>query len=197
MRRYVVGIDPGRKGGIVFLDDLAIEILVFKMPESIEEIYILLKEREKRIWKVFIEKQSPFPRQGVVSMFKLGFHYGNLLGCLKILGIDYEEISSQKWKRYFGILGKGSRKERKEKAIEKVRELFRGIEERIGMDLSRNDGIAEAILIAEYGRNYLKRLMNKNEVNFLKKGIYDFSNPYLREHLIYKGAFNIKEKYDL
>jgi len=70
-------------------------------------------------------------------------NYGILLGVIIDKGIPYEEISSQEWKKYFNLIG-----EDKKSSIAKAKQLFPDVTDLIG----NNDNIAEAILIAEYGR---------------------------------------------
>ncbi len=151
-KKLILGIDPGKCGGIVGLTlDGEVEFIK-EMPDLMELIKFFRNGIQGQVYRVFIEKQNAFPKQGVVSMFRLGEHYGFLKGVLMVLNYSCEEVSSHKWKRFWGLFIKGSRKEKKEKAIKKARELFPYVEDRFKINLKRKDGIAEALLIAEYGR---------------------------------------------
>jgi hypothetical protein len=151
MKKLIIGIDPGKSGGIAILDFDGEVKDVIKMPEGVEFIKIFRKCNGE-IFRVFLERQSAFPKQGVVSMFRLGEHFGFLKGVLMSLNISCEEVSSQRWKRFWGLLLKGDRKRRKELAVEKARKLFPYVEEKFQVNLRKVDGIAEALLIAEFGR---------------------------------------------
>jgi len=85
---------------------------------------------------VYIEKQQPFPKQGVVSTGKLMEQYGILRGLMCGLGISYREVRPQIWKRWFGVKGKRDSIIQAQKIVGKVIE---------------KDGQAEAILIGIYG----------------------------------------------
>lgn len=154
----VVGIDPGQKGGIAVIscNCKGLQVEVFDMFNDFSDLVSFfwdLKRKSERSKDgrliVFIEKQSPFPKQGVVSTFKLGRSYGELIGVLRTLGISFEEVSSHRWKRFFGLNSKAlDRKKRKEFSLEKAKSLFPELVEKIG----KSDGKAEALLIAEYCR---------------------------------------------
>ena len=98
---------------------------------------------------VFIEKQQAFPKQGVVSTFNLGIHYGTLLGILKTLKIPYEEIAPKKWQKAMLGSGRRTRKENKKLSLEKAKSLFPYL------NIGKHDGKSDALLIAEYGRRFL------------------------------------------
>jgi len=148
-----IGIDPGKQGaiGIIELNN-KVEFKVFDMPlfcnkeidgNKIYEIFsVYLYENPV----CFIEKAQAMPQQGVVSTFKYGMGYGKILAVLEILKISYQEISSQKWKKYFSLIKKG-----KKESVTIAKKLFPEIE----FETKRGrllDGRAEALLIAEYCR---------------------------------------------
>jgi len=148
----VIGIDPGKRGGIAVLSLIG-EVLRFeKMPENLNRLIEVLESEREGLLRVFLERQQPMPKQGVLSMFNLGKHYGEIRGVLVAMGISFEEVVIQRWKREFGLNGRNlKQRERKKKAVEKVCELFPEVRESV----ERHDGLAEALLIAEYGRRLL------------------------------------------
>ena len=83
-------------------------------------------------------------------MFKFGENFGFIQGVLKSLGIPYELVRPQKWKKEFSITAD------KNTSIEVCKRLFPGVDlkrtERCRKD---DDGIAEALLMAEYARRKL------------------------------------------
>ena len=146
---FVVGIDPGKKGGIAFIDVETHEAEAFEMPE-LTDLAEILRERSRKIVRVFIEKQHPYPKQGAVSSGNLMFHYGKIIGILTALKIPFEEIPPRRWQVY--IHGskhkKKPRAEKKRRSIEKARQMFPTAK-------VRKDGPAEALLIAEFGRRQM------------------------------------------
>lgn len=157
--KIVLGIDPGKSGGIACLD-LYLRIYdVIEMPKSDLNLIMQLNWLYNHNYAImaFIELQHAFPKQGVVSTFNFGKHYGTLVGILKAIGYAMEEVSPKSWKRFFELSDKADktkkRTEIKNKSIEKAIELFPDLKSKIG----KHDGKAEALLIAEYGR---RKLMN-------------------------------------
>ena len=148
----VGGIDVGKRGGIAFIDVRSMVAEVFSMPENFEGVIEIFLERKDRVVLVGIEKQQAFPKQGVVSMFTLGWEYGKFIGMFKALKIPFEEISPRSWQKSLGLSckrNKRNRKELKEASIEKARNLFPYL------DIGKHDGKADALLIAEYVRRFL------------------------------------------
>lgn len=87
------------------------------------------------------------PGQGVVSMFNFGKGFGWILGTLEAYSVSYELIRPQKWKKEFSVTSD------KNTSIEVCKRLFPHVSllptERCKKD---NDGMAEALLLAEYAR---------------------------------------------
>jgi len=145
---WIVGIDPGQKGGVALLNPETREVEVYDMP-LLPELCDILSSKE--IAMVFIEKQQAFPKQGIASTAKLMKHYGELLGVLTALKLPFEEVPPKRWQE--AIHGakhkKKPRKEKKKASILKARQMFPGAE------IGRKDGRAEALLLAEWGRRLL------------------------------------------
>jgi len=148
-KRWVVGIDPGRKGAIAFISICGEEVHVYDMPTDAADFLSIMEPHTPYIRRVFIEKQQPFPQQGLVSTGKLMKHYGELIGVLTALRISFEEISAKKWQRAFWSNRREDRRKNKEKGLARAKALFPSVE------IGRRDGRADALLIAEYGRRIL------------------------------------------
>jgi hypothetical protein len=71
--------------------------------------------------------------------------YGIILGCLKAAGLEYTEISSSEWKEHFGLSSD------KQLSFNEAATLFPDIKFKHKVQ----DGMAEAMLISEYGRRIL------------------------------------------
>jgi len=155
----IAGIDIGKKGGIAFIDIKTLQAEVYKMPEDFTELIELFERKKKRDTVIVgVEKQQPFPKQGVVSTFRLGVQYGIVLGILKALRISYEEIHPKKWqKEMLGNYKKKTRKEIKQLSLERAKSLFPYLANEIG----KHDGKSDSLLIAEY----MRRCLIKNELS--------------------------------
>ena len=92
---------------------------------------------------VFIEKQQPMPRQGLVSTFATGMGYGVYLGLLVSGGVKYTEVQPRIWKKDLGCTAdKDQSRMRASELMPNASHLWRQ---------KNQDGIAEASLIAYWG----------------------------------------------
>lgn len=153
----VAGIDPG-KGGAMSINFPDGAILVYDVPlvEKNKKTVPAWSEW-KRTWRyalefagpdlVVIEDVSARPGQGVTSMFSFGRTLGFVHGLIPI-DTRIEFVSPAVWKPKMGLANAG-----KGLAREKARTMF----PRYACHYARvkDDGRAEAALIAEYGRKHL------------------------------------------
>lgn len=99
-----------------------------------------------------LEQVHAMPKQGVTSTFNFGVSFGYIKGVLEAYGIAYQEVTPQKWKKEFGLDGT------KAKSIAVCRHLFPNVSlratEKCRVD---HDGMAEALLLAEYARRRFTR----------------------------------------
>lgn len=151
-----VGVDPGKKGGFaVIYYDLSGRQHVDVFPWD-DDVFV----REMAGWRddfvaqesggavACVEKVGAHPGQGTVSMFSFGQSYGFILGVLAALGIGVQLIPPGTWKKEFSLIGKD-----KAASIEVCKRLFPGVN-LLATDKCRkdSDGMAEALLMAEYAR---------------------------------------------
>jgi hypothetical protein len=85
-----------------------------------------------------LEKVHSMPGQGVASTFKFGKGFGVLTASLIAFGVDFMEVSPQKWQKYWGCMTKGNKNVSKARA----QELF--------PDIKVTHKIADALLLAAY-----------------------------------------------
>lgn len=142
--KIYVGIDPGKSGALAFiLPDGNVGVQPFD-----EKLYadILEKIREEEV-VCCLEKVSAMPGQGVVSMFNFGHNFGFIEGLLRANKISYQLVPPQKWKKEYSLSSD------KNKSIEVCQKLFPDAN-LLPTERSRkpNDGMAEALLMAEYAR---------------------------------------------
>lgn len=155
----IVGIDPGKTGGIAIIrpsytSQRDVDLLV--MPE-IQEFAAKMQWLETDTsadCHVFLEKAQSFPGQGIASAFNYGVGYGELLGVLWALGLAHTLVPPRTWTKAIHAGTKDA--EPKKRTLEAVQRLFPE------MKLTANDrckkphlGIVDALAIAEYGRRKL------------------------------------------
>lgn len=100
--------------------------------------------------RAYVEKVGAMPGQGVTSMFHFGKSAGYIEGVLKAKNIPFELVSPQKWKKKYELHSD------KEQSIAKCKELFPDINLlRTPRCKKESDGMAEALLIANYGKSLL------------------------------------------
>lgn len=154
-----IGIDPGKNGGIAVINDKfpkPVNITVYKYSDDdlIDVIDVCTKGSSIAVYrdeeiKCVLEKVNAMPGQGVVSMFNFGQNFGFIQGVLKAYEIPFELVPPQKWKKEFSVTSD------KNTSIEVAKRLFPGVNLK-ATDRCRkdHDGMAEALLIAEYGRRH-------------------------------------------
>lgn len=139
-----IGIDPGKNGAFAFINSIGVSAFVFEEKNFIERI-----KRVASADDVFacLEHVHAMPGQGVTGMFNFGKNFGFIQGVLSALCVPYELVTPQKWKKEFSITAN------KNTAILVCKRLFPDVP-LIPTERSRkeHDGIAEALLMAEYAR---------------------------------------------
>lgn len=159
---YIVGIDPGLKGGIAFYHP---NQLVAERTPLIEVPYVKKGKKRTRsdmdlgtirksmqdfdISHVFLEKVSAMPGQGVTGMFRFGQNLGQWQGLIVGMGLEYTMVTPQAWKKHSGLI-----KATKGQSVDMARDLWPDN----GVDFkykTADEGRAEAALIAKYGWDQL------------------------------------------
>lgn len=143
-----IGIDPGASGGIGIIDTH--EGTAEALPYSDENLYQTLHQYGSLV-KCAVEKVGARPGQGVTSMFNFGKAFGYILGALEISMVPYELVTPQVWKKEFHLAAD------KKQSIACCKRLFPQVELRRNAHCrTDHDGMAEALLIAEYARRHMK-----------------------------------------
>lgn len=149
-----IGIDPGKNGGIGMIvtsdTDLHFNNIVGANKYSDATLLNICQGLKGKNVVCVLEKVNAMPGQGVVSMFNFGQNFGFIQGVLKAYNIPFELVPPQKWKKEFSVTSD------KNTSIEVCKRLFPSVNlkatERCRKD---HDGMAEALLIAEYARRHL------------------------------------------
>ena len=135
-----MGIDPGKSGGICILDDE--NIYTLSMTNKTEmDIYEWILE-QPRPNKCYFEKVASMPRDGNASAFTFGKAFGFIYGILTAMQIPFEMVRPLTWQKALSCQTKGVKNVTKRKALQ----LF--------PQIKITHAIADAMLIAEYGKRY-------------------------------------------
>lgn len=137
----ILGIDPGQSGGIAFVGYT--NPFAYPMPDNMADIWDCFAGPRASL-HAYIEEVHAMPKQGVSSTFKFGMGYGALLMALTAAGIPFTRVRPQVWQKEMGCMSRGDKNVTKRRA----QELFPG--------LKVTHAIADALLIAEYGRRVHK-----------------------------------------
>jgi len=142
MDKWYIGIDPGKSGGIAWVDAEGGVYDAVKMPATeadTDELFVSLEAFEYKY--AVIEHVHSMPGQGVASSFKFGMNYGMLRAFLIAHRIPFVKVTPSVWQRTLKCLSKGDKNVTKAKAQERFPDM-----EKI------THAIADALLIAEYAR---------------------------------------------
>lgn len=155
--RSVIGIDCGVSGAIAFLTENSIRVwdmpCVLKArpgkpakrevdPAGVANILGALPSRDYQT-VVYVEQVSAMPGQGVTSMFGLGRSYGVVLGVCSALHLPTQTVSAQAWKKALDLT--------RDKGLSRAKAAARWPEKAVLFQAVKDDGRAEAALLAWYG----------------------------------------------
>lgn len=152
---FYIGIDVGKKGALAVLKDKKVERVV-KMPDSLRDVYsffadvVTVAKKSGCTPVAVLEKVGPMPKQGVTSMFTFGEGFGALKMAAVASGCKLVLVRPQEWKK--SILN-GTDKS-KDAAIRTCEFHFPEVSLVLPGCRKPHDGMAEAVLIAEYGRRH-------------------------------------------
>ena len=161
----VVGIDPGKTGGIaVIYPDGQVGLDTMPVIKSSKRDVLDIEELRRVLAlicvpgnfhsaKVFIEKQQPLPAKmgGGVANFQRGSNLGVLEALCCGLIIPYEVVSPLRWQRL--VLADIVGDDTKQRAALAVSRLYPRLDLRASSRAKKpHGGLVDALLIAEYGR---------------------------------------------
>ena len=143
-----IGIDPGKSGAFAVLDENGAHVFPWGS-EGFKRVLLVAESKADGQVMACVEKVGAMPGQGVTSMFNFGKNVGYIEGVLETLGIPYQLVPPQKWKKEFSL---GSDKKQ---SIEVCKRLFPDVSlRRTDKCRTDDDGMAEALLMAEYARRH-------------------------------------------
>jgi Holliday junction resolvasome RuvABC endonuclease subunit len=162
-----IGIDPGKRGGLAAIDEGAEPLLVVPMPVisgrskakteyDLPRIFERLLRQGKA--RVMIERLGPMPtsKGGVAANYQRGYSMGMLQAFCTALKLPWELVSPSVWQKAFWKV----RADTKQMAILYAERHFPMVD-LLPTERSRkpHDGMADALLIAEYNRRHANGLL--------------------------------------
>lgn len=157
----IVGIDPGLRGAVAILADNepyephrnVFDCPVMgtrSTPGGFNEygMYTILRNLKPDV--VYIERQQTMPKQGLSSSGKTMYGYGLWIMAIVSLNVPYHVVTAQAWKKF--MLAGLDRSDKNVSRMVAMR-CFPSLADKLAR--VGDDGRAEALLIAEYGRRTL------------------------------------------
>ena len=120
----VIGIDPGKSGGLVEIHSKNKKCSLHKCPSTTQEMASLLRTAKHSAFVdnlpilVAIEKVHAFPTDARSAAFKFGMNYGMWLGIIGALSVPVIEIAPQTWMKSYAPLPK--EKQERKREIKKI-----------------------------------------------------------------------------
>lgn len=179
MSALVLGVDPGKKGGLCLLDEHSRIVACVPMPiapkpegarranrgkganEEVDAVAIgdLVRAHYQRIRLALVEHQPIRGRQ-LLAVAEQQRGYGRICGALEGAGLRVRVVRPDAWKESMKVSlrklpGHTARQHSarlKERALERARGLWPEQSWTLPRCRSAHDGMAEAALLAEYGR---------------------------------------------
>jgi len=146
-----IGLDPGKNGGYAIISgESFVETSPYNEQAFVAQMNFISKSYSANEIRCCLEKVGAKPGQGVTSMFTFGTGYGFLQGVLTAFEIPYQLVPPHTWKKEFSLNSD------KQTSIEVCQRLFPQVR-LIRTDRCKkpHDGMAEALLMAEYARRKL------------------------------------------
>ena len=162
-RTTVLGIDPGLQGAICVWPYRKQPVL-YGLPKEPQQLFWLLadlirKEREEdREVEVWVEAQWARPRASASSTWSLLVPYGKLLMAIEAQGIVPKLVAPQTWKKALSVTKEAHEtyEQGKARSIALAKRLRPKLSFRRSEKCTTDcDGLAEALLIAHYGRQMM------------------------------------------
>jgi len=139
----IIGIDPGKTGGVASIDRGGVIQQLTRMPLLQHGKRDLVDpaglERFADASCIVIEQVHAMPKQGVSSTFNFGRHVGSVECWALAQRLPVHWVTPAVWKKYFGLSSD------KRASLDRARLEFGP---RPLWDVLANDGVAEAALIA-------------------------------------------------
>lgn len=159
--QIVLGIDPGMQGALaLYQPQSAQDAFTYDMPTNDKgvdpcSLSVLVKHIKSLAYKhdlrAVVENVNSRPRQA--GVFKFGVSVGVIHGVLAAHDIPFDLVTPVTWKGYMGLLRQGdeTQDQNKDRARALATQLFPDIKDHFKR--KKDDGRAEALLLAVYYAN--------------------------------------------
>ena len=158
MSRLIIGIDPGFTGAIatlfpdgpVLISDMPVlpnakGKTELNHPRLLTEMRASLNGRTGTVW---LERVGTMPRQGISSAFRFGQQLGAIEMAAAACEHELRYVTPAVWKAYFGLSS--------DKGVARGYAMKRFPQLADQLARVKDDGRAEALLIALYGSEHMK-----------------------------------------
>lgn len=152
MKKIIIGIDPGKQGGIAFKSHNNVNAV--KMPPSVPEInkYLkyLIETYENPI--IFIEKVQAFKNDNdsdgkMFGINKMLANYNQLLTVIQLLEVPYVEVYPISWQTTLGLKIKKDKRSKTER-----KRSYRDFAQRHFPSLKINLATADSLCLVLFGQ---------------------------------------------
>lgn len=142
----ILGIDPGKNGGLALINESGDCEALVKMPATPLDLYNeVCTMKHKGVRMAALEKVGGMPGNGGASMFNFGRNYGHIEMALLAAGIPFTIVTPQKWQKHYQ-LGSSSGHTKSE-----WKNRLREAAQRLYPDIKVTLWAADALLIGRYG----------------------------------------------
>lgn len=163
MTNYFLGIDPGLSGAIAIYDGK--ELLVFDMPiinyklksgKTRKELNVgrlasLINQAPKGDRTVYLEQINGRPGQSGFTEFRFGECYGMTKATIAMTATPYVFVTPQEWKKHYGLKKTKGMTQAEYKKLSRDCAIKQFPDKAKRFAAGKDDGRAEAALIALYG----------------------------------------------
>lgn len=154
----VIGIDPGKDGGIALVGDGGTLLETWRVPKvgkdysEISMVQLMARMCERGARSAAIEAFIAMPGLGSKTLVSIGVGHGLWRGAMVAAGLGYEIIRPQDWQA--GIPGRKDGKGKSLKGVD-MKNALKAEAIRRWPQIEQHSGICDAALIAEFYRRVL------------------------------------------
>jgi hypothetical protein len=158
MSKTIIGIDPGKNGGIAWFYENG-EAFAVKMPATERDLWDVINVMDGEVGSVaYVEKVTAIHPgvKNICSMLKLQANYWQIRAFVVAAYIRLESPTPGKWQKEFGLVRTKEEtiaaKKNMSKANTAKKNRHKAKAQELFPQLKITHAIADALLIAEYGR---------------------------------------------
>lgn len=154
----IIGIDPGKSGGFAILNKEGQVVLAQKMPDTYQELLSLITPHKGVIAGGIIEQLTVFMWRGVTNNGELMRNFGAWEMLLAALCIPSIQVPARTWQKELGLTSVSAKPissmtDKEQTAWYKSKKIKNKVyAARLFTNVRVTNYIADALLIAEYGR---------------------------------------------